>query len=160
MNWFVQISLAIKHVHDRKILHRDIKTQVCDCTICYIAVNFCPKWITHNVNQLFIYLFICIPVLCFYWVATIAKVVTRCTVIDHKMLQRVKNKTSTTRLRLMSYILFFTRCDVICDLLQYTRTGKCNLFVKLMLDYLYTVLMLANITKKVTRLQYTVWLTW
>ena len=72
------------------------------------------------------------------------------------MLQRVKNKTSTTRLRLMSYILFFTRCDVICDLLQYTRTGKCNLFVKLMLDYLYTVLMLANITKKVTKLQYTV----
>ena len=83
--------------------------------------------------------------------------VTRCTVIDHKMLQRVKNKTSTTRLRLMSYILFFTRCDVICDLLQYTRTGKCNLFVKLMLDYLYTVLMLANITKKVTKLQYTVY---
>ena len=78
-------------------------------------------------------------------------------VIDHKMLQRVKNKTSTTRLRLMSYILFFTRCDVICDLLQYTRTGKCNLFVKLMLDYLYTVLMLANITKKVTKLQYTVY---
>ena len=24
----------------------------------------------------------------------------------------------------------FTRCDVICDLLQYTDTGKCNLFVK------------------------------
>ena len=28
MNWFVQICLALKHVHDRKILHRDIKTQV------------------------------------------------------------------------------------------------------------------------------------
>lgn len=29
LNWFVQICLALKHVHDRKILHRDIKTQVC-----------------------------------------------------------------------------------------------------------------------------------
>ena len=28
LNWFVQICLALKHVHDRKILHRDIKTQV------------------------------------------------------------------------------------------------------------------------------------
>lgn len=27
LDWFVQISLAIKHVHDRKILHRDLKTQ-------------------------------------------------------------------------------------------------------------------------------------
>eukprot|EP01050_Picozoa_sp_SAG11_P003113 SAG11_NODE_169_length_13635_cov_13.307993_6_plen_1033_part_00 len=27
LNWFVQICLAIKHVHDRKVLHRDIKTQ-------------------------------------------------------------------------------------------------------------------------------------
>lgn len=28
MDWFVQICLAIKHIHDRKILHRDIKSQV------------------------------------------------------------------------------------------------------------------------------------
>ena len=27
LNWFVQICLAIKHVHDRKILHRDLKSQ-------------------------------------------------------------------------------------------------------------------------------------
>eukprot|EP00801_Mesodinium_rubrum_P000640 Mrub_00640.p1 GENE.Mrub_00640~~Mrub_00640.p1 ORF type:complete len:668 (-),score=115.52 Mrub_00640:5-2008(-) len=27
LDWFVQISLAIKHIHDRKILHRDLKTQ-------------------------------------------------------------------------------------------------------------------------------------
>jgi NIMA (never in mitosis gene a)-related kinase len=27
LNWFVQICLAIKHIHDRKILHRDLKTQ-------------------------------------------------------------------------------------------------------------------------------------
>ena len=28
MDWFVQICLSMKHVHDRKILHRDLKSQV------------------------------------------------------------------------------------------------------------------------------------
>ncbi|KRX08352.1 Protein kinase-like domain [Pseudocohnilembus persalinus] len=27
LDWFVQMALALKHVHDRKILHRDLKTQ-------------------------------------------------------------------------------------------------------------------------------------
>jgi NIMA (never in mitosis gene a)-related kinase len=26
-DWFVQVCLAIKHVHDRKVLHRDLKSQ-------------------------------------------------------------------------------------------------------------------------------------
>lgn len=37
LNLFVQISLAIKHIHDRKILHRDLKSQVC---ILFIFVVF------------------------------------------------------------------------------------------------------------------------
>ena len=28
LTWFVQLCLAMKHIHDRKILHRDIKSQV------------------------------------------------------------------------------------------------------------------------------------
>lgn len=27
LGWFVQMALALKHVHERKILHRDLKTQ-------------------------------------------------------------------------------------------------------------------------------------
>jgi NIMA (never in mitosis gene a)-related kinase len=36
LDWFVQISLAIKHIHDRKILHRDLKTQ----SIIHISSKF------------------------------------------------------------------------------------------------------------------------
>ena len=50
--------------------------------------------------------------------------------------QRVKNKKSTRRSR-VAWLLFFTRCDVFCDLLQYTHTEKyylfvCCLFVKML----------------------------
>lgn len=27
LDWFTQIALALKHCHDRKIIHRDLKTQ-------------------------------------------------------------------------------------------------------------------------------------
>ena len=44
------------------------------------------------------------------------------------MAQRITNKKYTRRSR-VAWLLFFTRCDVFCDLLQYTGMEKCNLFV-------------------------------
>ena len=34
-----------------------------------------------------------------------------------------------TRRSRVAWLLFFTRCDVFCDLLQYTHTEKCYLVV-------------------------------
>ena len=48
---------------------------------------------------------------------------------SRKTSQHVKNN-SQHRLCLVLYFLFFTRCDVICHLLQYTHTEKWYLFVK------------------------------
>ena len=65
--------------------------------------------------------------------------------------QRVKNNshaTVATRLRLVSYFLLFTRCD-ICDLLQYTGMGKNviyllnNYFSNIVLYHIATTLHLA-----------------
>ena len=52
-----------------------------------------------------------------------------CAVIDHRWRHSVwRTKSHGTRLRLVR-ISFFTRHDVICDLLQYRRTQKWNRFV-------------------------------
>ena len=54
-----------------------------------------------------------------------------CIVIDHTWRHSVwRTKSHGTRLRLVRTFLFFTRYDVICDLLQYRRTQTWNLFVK------------------------------
>ena len=41
---------------------------------------------------------------------------------------RSQMKYDTRRSR-VAWLLFITRCDVFCDLLQYIHTEKCNLFV-------------------------------
>jgi NIMA (never in mitosis gene a)-related kinase len=38
LNLFVQICLAIKHIHDRKILHRDLKGQVSHAFLLFLIV--------------------------------------------------------------------------------------------------------------------------
>ena len=45
--------------------------------------------------------------------------------------QRVKNKKvrHETKSSGITVVLYITRCDVFCDLLQYTHTEKCSLFV-------------------------------
>ena len=45
--------------------------------------------------------------------------------------QRVKNKNVRHEVKSsgVTVVLLFTHCDVFCDLLQYTHTKKCDLFV-------------------------------
>ena len=46
LDYFVQICLALKHVHDRKILHRDLKSQVSCEFYCFVS------WIILGVQKL------------------------------------------------------------------------------------------------------------
>ena len=57
---------------------------------------------------------------------------------SQKTSQRVKNNSPATRLRLVSYFLFFTSCNVICDQLS---TEKCNLkcFIKITVTKAITI---------------------
>ena len=52
LDWFVQICLALMHMHDRRVMHRDLKTQnifltkvlcvcVCVCVCAYACVCVC-----------------------------------------------------------------------------------------------------------------------
>ena len=59
--------------------------------------------------------------------------------------QCVKNNMQSRHSTLSRVFLFFTRCVVICDLLQYTRTEKCCLFVKFIIHLFYNRI---NKTKK------------
>ena len=52
-----------------------------------------------------------------------------CTVIYHRWRHSVWRTKSTTRDVKVAWMLFFTHCDVFCDILQYTHTQKCYLFV-------------------------------
>ena len=56
-----------------------------------------------------------------------------CTVIDHRRYHSMYRTTAVTYATqlclIVSYFLFFTRCNIFCDLLQYTHR-KCNLFVR------------------------------
>ena len=45
------------------------------------------------------------------------------------MSQRERIKKYNTRRSWVAWLLFFTRCDIFCDVLQYTHTEKCYLFV-------------------------------
>lgn len=44
LHMFVQLSLAIKHIHDRKILHRDLKSQVGFVLFCLLFREVIVYW--------------------------------------------------------------------------------------------------------------------
>ena len=52
-----------------------------------------------------------------------------CTVIDHRWRHSVKDKKVRHETKSSGATVLFTRCDVFCDLLQYTDTEKYNLYV-------------------------------
>ena len=62
--------------------------------------------------------------------------VWQCCIMDHRRRHSVL-RTTVTPLNFVScrIFLFFACCDVICDLLQYTHTKQCYLFVKQKLHY-------------------------
>ena len=63
-----------------------------------------------------------------------------CTVKDHRRRHSVeRTKNHGTRLRLVPHFFFFPCYDVICDLLQYTRTLLRNLFVKYKFFYTFAL---------------------
>ena len=62
LNWFIQVTMAVKHIHSRNILHRDLKVRHCcdssrsalviaiasnNCEAGYSAhyITFSPLWL-------------------------------------------------------------------------------------------------------------------
>ena len=47
LDWFVQIALALKHCHDRKMLHRDLKTE--NIFMNQVHVIYQQLWEVHSI---------------------------------------------------------------------------------------------------------------
>ena len=48
LDWFVQICLAMKHIHDRKILHRDLKVRHFAAAISHVRTQTQNIFLTGN----------------------------------------------------------------------------------------------------------------